>query len=585
MPFDKIQLRLKEGLMIDFSIQGIYPPSLQALVDGKVASRIHSKDASLYNFSEEAQDCAQNYMGWATLASNPPSPIEEIQAFADEAIAKGLKTVILIGQGGSTQAPMTLTKYNKPDSSYIAFRTLDSVSPVRVRTIMSQCNPEHTIIIQSSKSGGTIEPSLVMKAVREVLAESLPVEDIPKHLVAITDPGSDLEKRAKEEGWAKVFLGEPTVGGRYSALSVFGLVPAALVGMKLSSLIESAREAEALCAIDDLDNPASNLAAFLFDTYERGRDKFSLFTPKRGRVLGLWIEQLVAESLGKNGLGILPNIEVDSLVLREDPKDRTVITYNTKTDQWDDRQNFNHALEFIDPAIPQMHFKVLNVEDLAAHFVMWEYAIAMVGYLMKVCPFDQPDVAVAKAEVLHILAEGAREPEFVEDGLAEVPIGKVEVHISEALRDKTEEKTLDAALRALFGSIEPGDYFSFNAFLPFAGEGRREAIEEIRHTVASHYGVASCLEIGPRYLHSTGQLHKGGPNKGVYLIISADEPKDIEIEDDRAQTLGQLAKAQASGDFAILSSRGRRCVHVHLPDNSAVSIRALAKAFKKVVYA
>lgn len=585
MPFDKIQLRLKEGLMIDFSIQGIYPPSLQALVDGKVASRIHSKDASLYNFSEEAQDCAQNYMGWATLASNPPCSIEEIQAFADDAIAKGLKTVILIGQGGSTQAPMTLTKYNKPDSSYIAFRTLDSVSPVRVRTIMSQCNPEHTIIIQSSKSGGTIEPSLVMKAVREVLAESLPVEDIPKHLVAITDPGSDLEKRAKEEGWAKVFLGEPTVGGRYSALSVFGLVPAALVGMKLSSLIESAREAEALCAIDDLDNPASNLAAFLFDTYERGRDKFSLFTPKRGRVLGLWIEQLVAESLGKNGLGILPNIEVDSLVLREDPKDRTVITYNTKTDQWDDRQNFNHALEFIDPAIPQMHFKVLNVEDLAAHFVMWEYAIAMVGYLMKVCPFDQPDVAVAKAEVLHILTEGAREPEFVEDGLAEVPIGKVEVHISEALCDKTEEKTLDAALRALFGSIEPGDYFSFNAFLPFAGEGRREAIEEIRHTVASHYGVASCLEIGPRYLHSTGQLHKGGPNKGVYLIISADEPKDIEIDDDRAQTLGQLAKAQASGDFTILSSRGRRCVHVHLPDNSAVSIRALAKAFKKVVYA
>ena len=571
--------------MIDFSIQGIYPPSLQALVDGKVASRIHGKDATLYDFSDDAQECAQNYMGWATLATQPPYPIEEIQSFADEMIAKGLKTVILIGQGGSTQAPMTLTKYNKPDSSSIAFRTLDSVSPVRVRTIMSQCDPEYTLIIQSSKSGSTIEPSLVMKAVREVLVESLPVEDIPKHLVAITDPGSDLEETAINEGWVKVFTGEPTVGGRYSALSVFGLVPAALVGMNISSLIESAREAEELCSSDDLDNPASNLAAFLFDTYERGRDKFSFFTPKRGRVLGLWIEQLVAEILGKNGFGILPNIEVDSLVLREDPKDRTVITYNTKTDQWDDRQNFNHALEFIDPAIPQMHFKVLNVEDLAAHFVMWEYAIAMMGYLMKVCPFDQPDVAVAKAEVLHILAEGAREPEFVEDGLADVPIGKVEVHVSDALRNEVEELNLESVLRALFGSIQPGDYFSFNAFLPFTGEGRREAIEEIRHTVASHYGVASCLEIGPRYLHSTGQLHKGGPNKGVFLILSADEPKDIEVNDNRAHSLGQLAKAQASGDFTILSTRGRRCVHIHLPDNSAVSIRALAKAFKKVVYA
>ena len=189
--------------MIDFSIQGIYPPSLQALVDGKVASRIHGKDATLYDFSDDAQECAQNYMGWATLATQPPYPIEEIQSFADEMIAKGLKTVILIGQGGSTQAPMTLTKYNKPDSSSIAFRTLDSVSPVRVRTIMSQCDPEYTLIIQSSKSGSTIEPSLVMKAVREVLAESLPVVDIPKHLVAITDPGSDLEETAINEGWVK----------------------------------------------------------------------------------------------------------------------------------------------------------------------------------------------------------------------------------------------------------------------------------------------------------------------------------------------------------------------------------------------
>ena len=538
--------------MIDFAIQGIYPPSLQALVDGKVASRVRCKDSSLYGFSEEAQQCAAEYMGWATLASEPPCPIDEIQDFADEMISRGLKTVILIGQGGSTQAPMTLTKYNKPDSSLVTFKTLDSVSAVRVRTI---------------------------------LAETLPEEEIPSHLIAITDPGSELEARAKEEGWAKVFSGEPTVGGRYSALSVFGLVPAALVGIDIKKVMESARNAEELCSADDLDNPASNLAAFLFDNYKNGRDKFSFFTPKRGRVLGLWIEQLVAESLGKNGFGILPNIEVDSLVLREDPHDRTVITYNTKTDLWDDRQNFSHALEFIDPAIPRMSFKVLNVEEVAAHFVMWEYAIAMVGYLMKVCPFDQPDVAVAKKEVLSILANGARSPEFVEKGLAGIPVGDVEVHVSEALRESVEDESLVSALRALFGSIVSGDYFSLNAFLPFTGEGRREALEEIRHSVADRLGAASCLEIGPRYLHSTGQLHKGGPNEGVFLIISAEEPKDIAIEDPRAQSLGELAKAQASGDFAILSDRGRRCVQVHLPDNSAVSIRALVKAFKEAINA
>lgn len=571
--------------MIDFAIQGFYPPSLQVLVDGKVASRIKGKDSSLYAFSDEAEQCAREYMGWATLASEPPCPIEEIQQFASEQLESGLTSVVLIGQGGSTQAPMTLTKYNKPDSTRVTFKTLDSVSPVRVRAILSECDLRTTLVIQSSKSGGTIEPTLVMKAVRQILAETLDEDEVVKHLVAITDPGSDLEKRALEEGWLRVFSGEPTVGGRYSALSVFGLVPAALVGMDVAALIESAAEAEKVCSDDSIDNPAANLAAFLFDNCQKGRDKFSFYTPKRGRVLGLWIEQLVAESLGKSGKGILPNIEVDSLVLSKDKGDRTVITYDTKTDLWDDRQNFSHALEFLDPAIPRMNFKVFNVGDLAAHFVMWEYAIAMVGHLMKICPFDQPDVAAAKKEVLRILAEGPRDPEFVVKGIADVPIGDVEVHISEAVRASMGEETLESALRALFSGIAPGDYFSLNAFLPFTGEGRREAIEEMRHVIADRYTVPSCLEIGPRYLHSTGQLHKGGPNSGVFLILSAEEPRDIAIDDERASSLGELAKAQAMGDFSILSSRSRRCVHIHLPDNSAVSIRALVKAFKKAVFA
>lgn len=570
--------------MIDFAIQGSYPPSLQVLVDGKVASRIKGKDSSLYAFSDEAEQCAREYMGWATLASEPPCPIEEIQQFASEQLESGLTSVVLIGQGGSTQAPMTLTKYNKPDSTRVTFKTLDSVSPVRVRAILSECDLHTTLVIQSSKSGGTIEPTLVMKAVRQILAETLDEDEVVKHLIAITDPDSDLEKRALEEGWLRVFSGEPTVGGRYSALSVFGLVPAALVGMDVAALIESAAEAEKVCSDDSIDNPAANLAAFLFDNCQKGRDKFSFYTPKRGRVLGLWVEQLVAESLGKSGKGILPNIEVDSLVLSKDPGDRTVITYDTKTDLWDDRQNFSHALEFLDPAIPRMNFKVFNVGDLAAHFVMWEYAIAMVGHLMKICPFDQPDVAAAKKEVLRILAEGPRDPEFVVKGIADVPIGDVEVHVSEAVRSSMGEETLESALRALFSSIVPGDYFSLNAFLPFTGEGRREAIEEMRHVIADRYTVPSCLEIGPRYLHSTGQLHKGGPNSGVFLILSAEEPRDIAIDDERASSLGELAKAQAMGDFSILSSRGRRCVHIHLPDNSAVSIRALVKAFKKAVF-
>ena len=566
--------------MLSGDMEKLYP-SAKTLVKECAASRLHEKDASLYGFSEEAQACAEQYMGWTDLASNPPYPLHEIQAFADSIIAQGLKTVVLIGQGGSTQAPMTITKYNKPDSSMVTFKTLDSDSPVRVRAILAEAKPETTLFVISSKSGGTIEPRLALQAVRSaVLATGRMDEaELAEHLVAITDPGSDLERQAREEGWAAVFPGEPSVGGRFSALSVFGLLPAALVGINLEELMAHAVEAERQCSEDAIDNPAIGLAAFLYDNYLQGRNKFSFLTPKRGRVLGLWIEQLVAESLGKEGQGILPNIEIDSLLLTKDPGDRSVIMYQTKNDLWDERRNFEMSLSYIDPTIPRANFKIDSVEELAEHFVMWEYAIAMCGYLMRICPFDQPDVASAKAVVLDILRDGQPEPDFVQDFIDDVHMGEVEVRLSPCFKDCTDVR---GALRALLGSIQPGDFFALNAFLPFTGEGRREALETIRHGVADKRGVVSCLEVGPRYLHSTGQLHKGGPNCGVFLILSADELKDIPLKQE-AESLGSLAKAQASGDLVTLAERGRRVVHLHLPDNSGVTLRGLAEVIVRIL--
>ena len=566
--------------MLSGDLEKLYP-SAKTLVKECAASRLHAKDASLYGFAEEAQACAERYMGWTDLASNPPYPLHEIQAFADSVIAQGLKTVVLIGQGGSTQAPMTITKYNKPDSSMVTFKTLDSDSPVRVRAILAEAKPETTLFVISSKSGGTIEPRLALQAVRNAVLASDRMDEVElaEHLVVITDPGSDLERQAREEGWAAVFPGEPSVGGRFSALSVFGLLPAALVGINLEELMMHAVEAERQCSEDAIDNPAIGLAAFLYDNYVQGRNKFSFLTPKRGRVLGLWIEQLVAESLGKEGQGILPNIEIDSLLLTKDPGDRSVIMYQTKNDLWDERRNFEMSLSYIDPTIPRANFKIDTVEELAEHFVMWEYAIAMCGYLMKICPFDQPDVASAKAVVLDILREGQPEPDFIQDFIDDVHMGEVEVRLSPCFKDCTDVR---GALRALLGSIQPGDFFALNAFLPFTGEGRREALETIRHGVADKRGVVSCLEVGPRYLHSTGQLHKGGPNCGVFLILSADELKDIPLKQE-AESLGSLAKAQASGDLVTLADRGRRCVHLHLPDNSGVTLRGLAEVIVDIL--
>lgn len=564
--------------MITSESEKLYP-SGKTLVKHNVASRIHAKDATLYNFSEEAEACARDFMGWVDLASNPPLPLDRIQGFANEIRARGAETIVLIGQGGSTQASMTITKYNKVDAADIRFRTIDSDSPVRLRAMLAESDPRTTLVIVSSKSGGTLEPRLMLSAVLDAFSEVLPPEEIKKHLCAITDPGSPLAKRAQEEGWAGLFLGEPTVGGRYSALSVFGLLPAALVGIDLQTLIDRACEAERRCSEDSIDNPAIMLASFLYDNYQAGRDKFSLFTPKRGRVFGLWIEQLVAESLGKGGDGILPNIEVDTLLDSKDPGDRTVIMYQTKTDLWDELKNFEMSLSYVDQNIPRLNYRIDSVEELAEHFVMWEYAIAMCGYLMNICPFDQPDVAVAKAEVKKILAEGQPEPDFTQEFLAPVNMGTAEVRLSECFKGAT---SIHDALHRLLKSVQPGDFFSLNAFLPFTGEGRREALESIRHGVAERRGVVSCLEVGPRYLHSTGQFHKGGPNKGVFLVLSADELKDTPLSNE-ADSLGSLAKAQASGDLLTLSARGRRCVHLHLPDNSGVTLRRLASEVDAVL--
>ena len=552
----------------------------QLLVENKVASRIGAGDATLYDFDANAKDFAENFMGWRDLASKPPVSAGSIEAFVKQVRNDGLTNIVLLGQGGSTQAPMTITKYNKQNRSSVKFRIIDSVSPVRLREFLDTSNPFETLVLVSSKSGGTIEPNSLLNAIKKSFAPVLK-DELPDHLVAITDPGSSLEKMAKEEGWRKIFNGKESVGGRYSALSVFGLVPAALTGIDIEKFLEFAASAEEQCKADVTSNPASELAVFLYDNYLKGRNKFQFLTPKRGRVLGLWIEQLIAESLGKNGEGITPNIEIDSLLLSHDTGDRCAIMYETETDSWDERTSFELSLKYVDEKTPVKKFSISNVYELAQHFVMWEYATAMCGWLMKVCPFDQPDVASTKAATLKVLETGNVEVGKRVHYADEAYIGEALVTVSDKIGDYD---TLHESLHALFASIRPGDYFSVNAFLPFTGEGRREALDKIRTTVGRACNVMSCLEIGPRFLHSTGQLQKGGPNNGVFLVVSADELKDIELgEEMKAPSLGTLAHAQAIGDMQILSERGRRALHVHLPNNSGVAIRLLNHIVRDVV--
>ncbi len=558
-------------------------PSVDVLVSEKVASRTHAKDASLFDFSDVAYAGARDYMGWTNLATQPPCSLAEIQAFADETIADGISQVILIAEGGSVQAPMTMAQYHVPEGNRVSFFALDLVSPANLRYVLSQVDFVHTLIIVSSKSGGTIEPNTLKVAVWDEFAKHMPAQEIPRHFVAITDAGSSLEHMALEQGWRKIFFGEPTVGGRFSALSVFGLVPAALIGLDLEELVAQAARVERACAEDAPQNPAIQLAAFLFDNQQEGRAKFSLVTPPRAAGLCLWVEQLVAESTGKDGKGELPNTEPDVALLAEDDGQRCVITYVDAQDESAEAKQYVESLGSIDARYPRVDALVDGTIDLVSHFVIWEYATAFCGWLMRVCPFDQPDVASAKAAVLDILAADA--PAFdIDEQVAELALRARVASTLGAKSDAAGAKAdgVVAALRALFASYGAGDYVAIDAFLP-TYEGRLEALEGIRHDIAETLGAVTCLEIGPRYLHSIGQLQKGGPNNGVFLILSCEDEPDIAVEGMKAPSLGALAQAQAAGDFTVLSDRGRRVVELRLPNHKPETLVALGAIVREAL--
>ena len=547
-------------------------PSVDTLVAANAASRVHAKDASLYDFSETAFVGARDFMGWTDLASKPPVPLAEIQKMADDAVAEGLDQVILIAQGGSIQAPMTMAEYHAPEGNRVAFYPLDSDSPANLREVLAQVDLQRALVILASKSGGTIEPNTLKAAVWAEFEKAMPAEKIPNHFIAITDPGSQVQAMAEAEGWRGILFGEPTVGGRFSALSVFGLLPAALIGLDLEELVASVKQTEFACAADSPDNPAIQLAAFMYDNQQRGRDKFSLVTPARAATLCLWIEQLVAESTGKDGKGELPNTEPDVTLLAADDGQRCVITYVDAQDETAEGAAYVESLGTIAAGYPRVDAIVTGTVDLVSHFVIWEYATALCGYLMGVCPFDQPDVASAKAVVLDILASDL--PSF---DLSETVGGlELQAKVSKAVG---EFDSIPAALKALFASYGEGDYVSINAFLPPFG-GRFEALDGIRNDVARALGSVTCLEIGPRYLHSIGQLQKGGPNNGVFLLLSCEDEPDIPIEGMKAPSLATLAKAQTAGDYVILSDRDRRVIELRLPGHSLETIAALREIVK-----
>lgn len=550
---------------------------LRRLLAIKAASRLGAADPTLFGDHPDIQEQAARRLGWVRLASEPPMPLREITSLANALKADGLEAVVLIGQGGSSQASMTITKLHEVANGGhqpVAFRTMDSLSPVFVRHILGSSDPARTAYIISSKSGSTIEPLMLERVAFNYAAAHLGSASAARRFVAITEPGSILAELAASRHYGLVLPSQHGVGGRFSALTVSALFPAALVGIDIEAALGDAAATEAACQADSPDNPALQLASFLYAAYRQGRDKFSLVLPPSGQVFGLWVEQMVAESLGKQGIGILPNVEVDASILAMPRGDRSVITYAVG-----EVDGFAESIANIDASIPQLHATIDNPSQAFSRFVVWCYATSFLGILMGVFPFDQPDVELTKELTRQMLAGSQPPASTTWRQFPPLDAFVLGLRLSAALADglAPEEATpsLDQLLRVMLDSLRPGDYFSLNAFLPFRGYGRREALERMRNRVASRLGVVSCLEIGPRYLHSTGQLHKGGPDNGVFLVLSADERDDLAIPGEDL-TLGGLAATQARADFTALAQRGRRVLHVHLADNDSETLSRFA---------
>ncbi len=497
--------------------------------------RLWAKDASLWTSSGEG-----SWLGWLDAASAGAPALDALARRVNAATPAACREVLLIGMGGSSLAPEVIARTLPPGGAGRSLRVLDSTHPAAVLDAFASTDWPRTMIVVASKSGSTLEPDILLAAALDRARAALGA-DAAKHVIAITDPGSKLAKEASEMGFAGVFPGDPAIGGRYSALSPFGLVHVALRGIALDDFMDSARDMARQCAAVARDNPGAQLGAFMAVAASTGRDKCTFVLPPSLAALGAWIEQLVAESTGKNGKALLP-IDGEPLgapgVYGSDRAFVRVRDLSAPAGGTADGGVERRLDTLASAGHPVFTIDVPSPAALAGEFFRWEFATAVAGALLGLNPFDQPDVEASKVATRALT--DARE--------------RGEAPATEA----PEGLTLSDAL----GSLAPGDYLALLAFLPMFDDVVN-ALQRTRQRVRDARRVATLLGFGPRFLHSTGQAFKGGPNTGVFVQLTWDGSADLDVPG-RRLTFGAVITAQAAGDRAVLQQRGRRVVHVHL---------------------
>ncbi|PPK66744.1 glucose-6-phosphate isomerase [Actinokineospora auranticolor] len=517
-------------------------PLVRQLVEERVASALTAADPTLWGPAAESESAIR--LAWTTLAETSRPLLAEIDALRAELHAEGVDRVVLAGMGGSSLAPEVIT-----GTAGVPLVVLDTTDPGQVADALAG-ELARTVLVVSSKSGSTVETD----SHRRVFAAAFAAEGIDpaSRIVVVTDPGSPLEKSATEAGYRRVFQADPNVGGRYSALTAFGLVPAGLAGADVAALLDEAAAAAVVLSQDSADNPALVLASALGAAHARGAEKVVLADTGSGvKGFGDWAEQLVAESTGKEGTGLLP-------VVVESP------TAPGFADAGDDATA-------VAIGAPGGGARIATRGSLGGLILLWEYATAIAGRLLGINPFDQPDVEAAKKAARALLdSPGTEEraPALVE--------GPVEVHPSEGLLPEG-TTTLAGALNALFAAAPAAGYVSLQVYLDRLDDASATLL---RTEVARKTGLQTTFGWGPRFLHSTGQYHKGGHQNGVFLQVTGASEVDVEVPD-RPYTLGVLQHAQALGDGQVLVEHGRPVLRLHFTDRAA-GLARLVEALAEV---
>lgn len=524
--------------------------------NGKV-SRLWSKDASLWTNADEAR-----WLGWLDIVEIELANADQYRALQTDIESSGFTDILLMGMGGSSLCPEVLAK----TFGMANFHILDSTVPAQVASVEAKLDLAKTLFIVASKSGSTLEPNCFKQYFFDRVSQ---ISDQPgKQFIAITDPGSKMEQVATADGFRHIIYGNPEIGGRFSALSAFGMTAAATMGIDAGKFLNDTLPMVEACRGDDAgSNPATMLGMILGTCHAAGRDKLTIFASHEVLDLGAWMEQLVAESTGKNGVAIIP---VDREAWQASYSDDRVFAFVSVGENADIDAKFAEVTSAGHPAV---RIEMSSIETLGQEFFRWEFATAVAGAVMNLNPFDQPDVESAKIEARKITDEFERtgslpeETPFFADHDSELFAGG---EYQEVFADAT---TLAEVLELHLGQITDGDYFAILGYVEM-NDRHEEFLQSLRKKVLERKGVATCLGFGPRFLHSTGQAYKGGANKGVFLQITSDDAVDLPVPG-QTYTFGVVKAAQARGDFQVLVDRHRRALRIHLGTDTEKGLRKL----------